>query len=979
MSRREWRAARQERSRPKGSFDPYYALLLALSAVALALLVLSRGLGLFDAPTATFVAALVLFIVPGAVIAGLFAGDGYDGLHLPLSFPVAFAFSAGLFGLLALPFLVLRWSPDVYLLVCGAVIALSLAGMVFLARRGGTDGAPRERGAWLLWFPLAAGTIVLAATAVRVFHPPDGDMWSYLGFVQGFSDVVQSRSAWGRYALNGWMFEQAALVRITGLEPVSLVQDHIAPVVVVVAVLAIWWLARVLFGSRAALLVACVAVIVCLIQAGDPRVMGDDLVAHATEDKYVTRFVFLPVALGLAVLYTRTKAWRHLLLFAFACWSVVTVHPMGLLLIGICTGGFLLVHLALNLRDGRAWRTAVALGAAMASIGLPPAVYLLVTGNPYVYQMDGAPPGTTPFLLSWAQNGERLMGLGESWYIMHPSLLLEPPVLAALALGTPFLLWRARKDVAAQLLLGVLLFTIFLVYFPPVSTFIGGFTGPWSLWRLAWPIELAALLTLGWMAWEAVRFAAARFLPARAGVAVAYLPLLLVAALAVAAVPSAIAGVRSASGEGETPQEDSSCTDPALRWLGKTVEKPNTVVLAPEKENSCFPAYSSRILYVSFRGNQYGDGPDIPRNIADVRKFFDSPTLDGEMRKILDRYGVTFVLLPTDSPLNAQLRHAPGFRALDNPGERYRIYQVDREKLETTPAMRANGSLNDEEFEKAIGAYESPALEGDEDERFLAYLGLGHAYTKLKMPDEAVASFEEAVELAPGDPGAYRALAEARAAADDLPGARKALERAVDLSPRNVSLRFELGETLQEMKKEHEAVRQYREVVERFPNVPEYRAELGRALNLTKDFRAADEEFGRAVRLNPRSAALHALLGRSNRASGRLEEAAGYYETALDLDPGNHTYTLQLGSTHAALSTKGSNNREYFDRAERELKEVATSKSGASNKKRAYFSLGALYQRWGKTEDAASAYEKALEIDPRFEPARRNLERVSGA
>lgn len=984
---REWSATHKERGERKGSFEPYYALLLVLAAVALVLLALSRGLGLFAASPVTFVAALVLFAVPGAVLAGLFAGKRDDCLRLPASVPAAFSLSVGLFGLLALPFLVLRWSLGAYLLVCGGVLVLSLLGAAILTLRGalasgtGSERTPDGlRTVWILRVFLATMAAVLGATAVHVFHHPDGDMWAYLGFVQEFSDADQPWSAGGRYALNGWLFEQAALTRLAGLEPVSLVQDHLAPVMVVAALLAIYWLARILFESRtAALVVACVTAILCLVQtAGVENMMGGDLVDHATEDKYVTRFAFLPIALGIATLYARTRAWRYLFLFTFVCWSVVTVHPMGLLLVGVSVSGFSLVHLAFNLRDRQAWWVAGALGTAMASIGLPPALYLLATGNPYLFRMQGVDPRMT-FLLDWAQNGERLMVLGDGWYIMHPSFLLNPVILTALVLGVPFLIWRARKDVVAQLLLGMMLFVTFLLYFPPVSTLISAFTDPWSLWRLAWPIELAALLTLGWLAWEAVTFAGSRLVPACAGAVAGFLPLLLIGVLMALAVPSTVAGVRSAIGEEETPQQDSSCTDPAFSWVGERAEAPGTTVLAPDKENSCVPAYSTRLDYVSFRGNQYGEGPDVPRNIADVRKFFESPTLDGEMREILDRYGVEFVLLPANSPLNAQLRHAPGFRPLDNPGERYRIYRVDREKLETTPAMRANDALNDGEFEKAVADYESLALEGDEDERFLANLGLGHAYTKLKMPDEAVASFEEAVELAPGDPGAYRTLAEARAAADDLPGARKALERAVDLSPRNVSLRFELGETLQEMKKEHEAVRQYREVVERFPNVPEYRAELGRALNLTKDFSAADEEFGRAVRLNPRSAALHALLGRSNRASGRLEEAAGYYETALDLDPGNHAYTLQLGSTHAAISTKGGKNREYFDRAERELKEVATSKSGASNKKRAYFSLGALYQRWGKTEDAASAYEKALEIDPRFEPARRNLERVSGA
>lgn len=980
MSRREWRAAREKRSWRKSSFDPFYALLLALAALALALLVVSRGLGLFDAPPLAFAATLVLFVVPGAVLAGLFAGEEDDGLRLPVSVPVAFAFSAGLFGILALPFLVLRWSLDAYLLACGGVLALSLAGAVLLALRGRAGGSgSATRGAWLLWVPLAGMTAVLAATAVYVFHPPNGDMWSYLGFVQGFSDVDQPRSAWGRYALNGWVFEQAAMVRITGLEPVPLVQDYLAPVMVVVAVLAFYWLARILFESNAAaLLVACVAGVLYLVQLdGLQQMIGSEIVAHSTEDKHVTRFAFLPVALGLAVLYARTRSWRYLALFTFVCWTVVTVHPMGLLLVGISVTGFALVHFALNFHYRRAWWTVGSLGAAMASIGLPPAVYLLATGNPYVSQLDGVDPGMAEFLISVSQRSERLMVLGDGWYIMHPAFLLNPAILAALVVGIPFLLWRVRCNVAAQLMLGAMLFSAALIYFPPISTLMAGFTGPWSLWRLAWPIQLTAFLTLGWMVWELVTLMRSRLADTRAARVAAFLPLLIVAVLMAAAVPSAIAGVRSAAGEKETPQQESDCTDPAFRWIGEEIKTPGTVVLAPDKENSCFPAYSTAVTYVSFRGNQYGEGFELPQNVTDVRKFFEATAFDGEMVEILNRYKVGLVLLPTESPLNVQLRHLPGFEPLDAPGDRYRVYRVDRDKLASGPVTAANGALNDGEYEKAVDGY-AVALGGDEEQRFLAQMGLGRAYMELQFPDVATANFEEAVDLAPKEPGAYRALAEAHVAEEDYAEAREALEEAVALTPGDVGLRLDLAGVLQRMEKRREAVEQHREVVERFPEVPEYRAGLGKALNLKKDYDAADREFDRALRLDPRSATLHGTLGLANRTSGRLQKAAGYYEEALDLDPGNDLYTLQLGLTHAELSTLDGRDRDYFESAESELKQAARPDSSLDDDRRktAYFALGGLYTRWKEPKNAIAAYEKALKIDSDFEPARQKLEKL---
>src|SRR5918994_1645940 len=89
--------------------------------------------------------------------------------------------------------------------------------------------------------------------------------------------------------------------------------------------------------------------------------------------------------------------------------------------------------------------------------------------------------------------------------------------------------------------------TTLIVYVPPISTFLGdNVVLPGQIWRLAWPVQLAAILTLGWLVWTVTDYAAewlrshgpARFL---AGA----LPILLVVALTAAAVPQARQGMES--------------------------------------------------------------------------------------------------------------------------------------------------------------------------------------------------------------------------------------------------------------------------------------------------------------------------------------------------------------------------------------------------------------------------------------------------
>ena len=52
-------------------------------------------------------------------------------------------------------------------------------------------------------------------------------------------------------------------------------------------------------------------------------------------------------------------------------------------------------------------------------------------------------------------------------------------------------------------------------------------------------------------------------------------------------------------------------------------------------------------------------------------------------------------MLPVDSPLNAQLEHLTGFTRMDNPGDKYRVYEVDQGTLKPTPGVVANAYFND--------------------------------------------------------------------------------------------------------------------------------------------------------------------------------------------------------------------------------------------------------------------------------------------
>lgn len=976
----------------------FYVALLFSSLFALILLSPFRAFALSIGSLATIPATLVLFFLPGIVLTGLLLRSSGRDLGLPSTVPVAFAMSVGIFGILAVPPLVLQWSFRTYLIICGAVLAISLLGALFLALRGRGVAANEpherpERGAWLLWVPLAVLTAVLTATSLNVTTLFGPDAWAYMIYVRDYMSAEQlnaGSAGFSRTTFSGWLLEQAALSRISGTDPVPLLARYLGPGLVVVSVLAFYGLARTLFrDSRAALLAGFLAAVFFLTHMTSQTSSGTEFVARITEDKFVARFVFLPVALNLAVLFVRSRRLAYLGLFTLVCWSVVSVHYIGFAMIGASLTGFGLVSVILHPRDRASWVSFGALGGVILAAGLPAFAYVLVRGASFLSQLETTSPESTAVQIYTAQKIEHLLVLGEGSYIMHPALILDPFIMVALILGVPFLIYHARQSLAARMLLGTLLFTAILVYFPPVATFIAGIIGPWTLWRVAWPIELAALLTLGWVAWSALAFAAGHLERTGRGRRLApVLPLLFVAVLSAAFLVPIANGVRAASGTGETAQNATTCEDPVFPWMSGVVTR-QTAIFSQDPEQQCVIAYVDSAWIFSFRSNTYELGQtllekesdkkqELPQAVADQQEFFDARVIDEEMINILNRNGSGYVLLSSSSPLNDQLRHVPGFEALDNPGSRYRFFEMEPRNVEQTPAVAMNGRLAEEDWEEALAVYPD-VLQGDKDEQFLAHLGAGLAYGELDQPDRAAESYERALSLFPDSPTVYPLLAEAYRETGDRRAAREILEKAVDRYPKNVDLRFELASQLTNSGTDDEALKQYQAIVKAFPDVPVYRTRLGGALLEAGKPKVAAEEFERAIDLNPYSTGTHLKIGQSNEAAGRYEEAVEAYEKAIRMGLDSQLIRLKLGQVHTTLAKPG--RKENFEHAEENLTEAAEMGSFDPSKDlsdRAYVALGDLYRRWKRPEDAKTAYKEALRINPDFGPASKKLERLRG-
>lgn len=667
-------------------------------------------------PGITLAGALILFMAPGVLLARWILSDYFSGAAL---LPAAFVSSAGTFALLGVPMLVLQTSMGTYLLASGAVVAISLLAAALVALIGAPRREPTTRletsapvfgSGGLLWAPFLA--LVAVLTCVCRINAPSfyGDIWVYLSWIREFLDgdrLAFAEPYFGdevglsRVRINGWLLEQAAFSRVSGAEPVDLVYSYLNPALAIVALLAVYALARTLFKSeKAALLCGCLYALFLLIHLDASRLsFGGEFVARLAEDKLAARYVFLPMALAFAAAFLESRRWAYFWYFTFVCCAVVVVHPIGLAIIGISMAGFGILHLAANPRSREAWARISAMGlAGLAVVAVPAVLVTVVVGEPLSAvladsDMNSGDPDVLRNMIFVQPGRQRIFELADGSYMMHPSLLLNPLIAAAFILGIPFLLWRLRRSLAAQLLLGTMCLTAVVVYVPPIATFVGdNVVFPGQLWRLAWPIPLAAVLTLGWLAWEAMRRAGEwleRLQPTR--YLARALPLLLVVVLTVAAAPWTAAGIELVQRHKEAARAMGFYPpDPIYPWFREEFSSP-VVVLAKDLQSARIPAYSSEANVVSRRGSLVlGVLPElekrapgqieVPQGSLDVQEFFRGTTLERAV-EILRRYQVDYVMVESGSPLARTIDRLPGFEPMSEPSERYDLYGVNLQTL----------------------------------------------------------------------------------------------------------------------------------------------------------------------------------------------------------------------------------------------------------------------------------------------------------
>jgi tetratricopeptide (TPR) repeat protein len=217
-------------------------------------------------------------------------------------------------------------------------------------------------------------------------------------------------------------------------------------------------------------------------------------------------------------------------------------------------------------------------------------------------------------------------------------------------------------------------------------------------------------------------------------------------------------------------------------------------------------------------------------------------------------------------------------------------------------------------------------------ESFEVHYYLGRALLQLNRLEEAAPHLEEAIEMLPGHPAAYDALAECLTAQGKLPEALVVLDQGQLAVPEDAALHEREGQLLRQSNEPSRAI----------------------------------AAFEKAAELAPKAALVRIRLGELYRDQGRLRDAIAVMREAVAIDAAPGSYWNSLGMVLGAA--------ELLEESEAAFREAI---SREPENPLYVYNLGLALSRQGRSREAESSFRRALELDPGFEAARARLSEIT--
>lgn len=327
-------------------------------------------------------------------------------------------------------------------------------------------------------------------------------------------------------------------------------------------------------------------------------------------------------------------------------------------------------------------------------------------------------------------------------------------------------------------------------------------------------------------------------------------------------------------------------------------------------------------------------------------------------------YGVNLVLEGTMSKSGAAVRV---HYALVNPEDR-RVLRAgmvsapvaDPFEVEDRVVQSVAKSLEVELAQAGGAPYAARPTQPEAYDLYLQGRGYLQEYDRPENIDYAIQAFQRSLARDPKYALAYAGLGESYRHKYDLTKdaewmtrGEEACRKGVELGPALPDGRVCLGIIATHTGKYDEAVSEFRRALAVAPRHEQANVELALALERLGRFDEAEAAYKNATSLRPQYWSPHNRLGRFFLARGRYAEAIDCFERVITLAPDSFRGYSNLG---AALLMTG----RFGDAIPRLERSFAIRPNAAAGN-----NLGAAYFYLRRYEDAARAYERASELEPK--------------
>ncbi len=255
------------------------------------------------------------------------------------------------------------------------------------------------------------------------------------------------------------------------------------------------------------------------------------------------------------------------------------------------------------------------------------------------------------------------------------------------------------------------------------------------------------------------------------------------------------------------------------------------------------------------------------------------------------------------------------------------------------------------QYDQALAIFREIAERNPDDYR--AQLGLIYALKDAGQLQEALRLSADLAEAQPKDKDVLITRARILSLSGQLESAVSLLQEQISGTPPRddvEDLYLAVCQLFSEHKMYARAERVVRKAIEELPPSERLQFQLGALLERQNKPEEAEAAFKGILESNPRHSAVLNYLGYMLADRGvRLQEALGYIERALDIEPHNGAYLDSLGWVYFKL--------DRLDRAESNLVEAARINDSDST---IYEHLGDLYYKTGEYAKARSYYERSV-------------------